>query len=116
MAILDADDPWNPQPLDEVPGWFEDWEQQLSRFRDDSELSELNRSQGHFLRVSATLWEVFQEALRAEQISRGWVTPTIYDALVETGYTHSFSADMNCNPAGRCWFDRVRRPRSVRLR
>ena len=70
--------------------WFEGWEQTLSRFRPDSELSRLNRTFDQPVKVSDTLWDVFQYALSAETITNGLVTPTVLDAMLEAGYDQSF--------------------------
>lgn len=79
-----------PSILGEVPNWFEGWEQSLSRFRRDSELSYLNRTFDQPVRVSDTLWDVFQYALSAETLTNGLVTPTVFDAVLEAGYDQSF--------------------------
>ena len=76
--------------LEQVPGWFETWEQSLSRFREMSELNQLNCSAGNPFPVSETLWDVLQEALTAERLSFGLVTPAVLDALVTAGYNRSF--------------------------
>ena len=76
--------------LRQVPQWFEDWEQTLSRFRLDSELSRLNRCPNQTVTVSTTLWEVLQVALQAEEESGGLVTPAVLDALEYAGYDRSF--------------------------
>jgi FAD:protein FMN transferase len=73
-----------------VPEWFEQWEQSLSRFRIDSELSYLNHSEGRAMPVSDTLWEVFHAAREAEAYTGGLVRPTVFDALVQAGYDRSF--------------------------
>jgi thiamine biosynthesis lipoprotein len=78
--------------LDEVPNWFEGWEQTLSRFRSDSELSRLNRTFDQPIKVSDTLWDVFQYSLSAETITNGLVTPTVLDAVLDAGYDQSFDA------------------------
>jgi len=79
-----------PELLQQVPLWFEAWEQALSRFRENSELSRLNRAAGWQVQVSETLWNVFQVALEAEQASDGLVTPTVLNALAMAGYDQSF--------------------------
>jgi thiamine biosynthesis lipoprotein len=89
LAVVDADD-GAEEMLEQVPGWFEHWEQVLSRFRIDSELSMLNRQHGHPVHVSEILWEVFQAARWAEHYTHGLVTPTIAEALNQTGYDRSF--------------------------
>ena len=77
--------------LEQVPSWFEVWEQSLSRFRETSELSQLNHSAGIPFQVGETLWDVLQEALVSERLSAGLVTPAVLDALVMAGYDRSFS-------------------------
>jgi thiamine biosynthesis lipoprotein ApbE len=83
LAILEGETDSPPSILDKVPGWFEEWEQALSRFRSDSELSRLNQTFDQPVEVSDTLWDVFQYALSAETITNGLVTPTVLDALLE---------------------------------
>jgi FAD:protein FMN transferase len=90
LAILEGETDSPPSILDEVPAWFEAWEQSLSRFRADSELSCLNRTFDQPVKVSDTLWDVFQYALSAETITNGLVTPTVLDAMLEAGYDQNF--------------------------
>lgn len=79
-----------PALLAEVPRWFEEWEQALSRFRYDSELTRLNQIHEQPVRVSETLWDVLQAARNAEQLTDGLVTPTLLSAIVEAGYDRPF--------------------------
>jgi thiamine biosynthesis lipoprotein len=67
---------------------FERLEQVLSRFRPDSELSQLNRD-GR-LDASADLVQVVELAVAAREQTRGRFDPTIHDALVEAGYDCTF--------------------------
>jgi thiamine biosynthesis lipoprotein len=90
LAVLDGNTDFPPTVLDRLPGWFEDWEKTLSRFRADSELSRLNQTFDQPVEVSDTLWDVFQYALSAETITNGLVTPTVLDAMLEAGYDQSF--------------------------
>ena len=92
QAMLDhpASDP--PGDLESVPVWFEEWEQALSRFRSESELCQLNIHAGEKVQVSQILWDVYQEALSAERLTGGLVTPLILDALMYAGYDRSFDA------------------------
>jgi thiamine biosynthesis lipoprotein len=90
LAILEGETDSPPSILDKVPGWFEEWEQALSRFRSDSELSRLNQTFDQPVEVSDTLWDVFQYALSAETITNGLVTPTVLDAMLEAGYDQNF--------------------------
>ena len=77
-----------------LPVLFETWEQALSRFRPDSELSRLNSlaGTGRPFRVSRVLWEVLNEAIEAARLSGGLVTPTMLDALEQAGYDRTFGA------------------------
>ncbi len=88
LAIVDGMK--EPSTLASVPGWFEEWEQVLSRFRSDSELSRLNCSPGVPRVVSEVLWEVYAAALEAEQATGGLVTPLVLEALLYAGYDESF--------------------------
>ena len=81
--------------LGEVRGWFLGWERCLSRFRPDSELSQLNRQAGQPVQVSTTLWEVLQAALEAARQTGGMVTPTILPAVEAAGYDRSFEQIAN---------------------
>ena len=91
LACVDVDSGQPPALLTVVPRWFEDWEQTLSRFRPDSELSRLNLTVDQPVRVSAALWDVFQSARAAEEFTDGLVTPTVLDALLEAGYDRDFA-------------------------
>jgi thiamine biosynthesis lipoprotein len=90
LAILEQDSESAPDILKDVPIWFEEWEQTLSRFRLDSELSRLNRTFDQPIPVSTAFWEVFQTAVWADEFSQGLVTPTVLDAMLEAGYDRSF--------------------------
>jgi thiamine biosynthesis lipoprotein len=90
LALIDSDSRSAARQLTQVPVWFEEWEQHLSRFRESSELSELNRRAGQCLQVSSILWEVTQLAVKAAEWSDGLVSPTILNALEAAGYDRSF--------------------------
>lgn len=88
LAVLDSES--TSQLLPHVPEWFEEWEQILSRFRIDSELTRLNQIHERPVTVSQTLWDVFQAARDASQLTDGLVTPTLLDAIIEAGYDRPF--------------------------
>lgn len=90
LAVADVEPP--PPALQNVPLWFEDWEQTLSRFRSDSELCRLNINDGRMISVSQTLWDVFHASLDADCITGGLVNPLVYDALIHAGYDRSFDS------------------------
>ena len=88
LAVVDRES--TPSLLAEVPEWFEEWEQVLSRFRYDSELTRLNQTHERPVQVSETLWEVFRAAQKAEKMTDGLVAPTLLDAIIEAGYDRPF--------------------------
>lgn len=92
LACVDVDSGQPPALLTEIPRWFEVWEQTLSRFRADSELSRLNLTVDQPVRVSDILWDVFQSARSAEEFTGGLVTPTVLDAMLEAGYDRDFAS------------------------
>ena len=90
LAVVDGDNTEAAALLAAVPQWFEVWEQQLSRFRTDSDLSRLNEAAGRPVVVPPALWEVLNVALDAARQSEGLVQPTILGALEAAGYDRSF--------------------------
>jgi FAD:protein FMN transferase len=88
VAVVDSDEA--PVVLGRLPGRFEAWEQCLSRFRNDSELCELNRRAGCPVAVSEALWEVFETSRQADRCTGGLVNPLVMDALTRAGYDRSF--------------------------
>ena len=88
LAVVDSET--RPPTLPKVPEWFEEWEQVLSRFRYDSELTQLNQTHEQPVHVSGILWDVFQTARKAGQMTDGLVTPTLLDALIDAGYDRPF--------------------------
>jgi thiamine biosynthesis lipoprotein len=92
LALLDSTDDEADETLAQLPDWFEEWEQVLSRFRPGNELDCLNHSDGRPMTVSQTLWEVFQAATAAEKSTGGLVSPAVLDALVSAGYDRSFES------------------------
>jgi thiamine biosynthesis lipoprotein len=91
LVCVDNGSEQPPVELANVPNWFEEWEQVLSRFRATSELSRLNRAAGQPFAVSETLWQVFQSALSANKNTDGLVTPTVASAVREVGYDRDFA-------------------------
>lgn len=69
---------------------FERWEQALSRFRPDSELSYLNRYAGTRVIVGELLFTVLRQALAAAQATNGVYDPTLLPQLAQLGYDRSF--------------------------
>jgi len=103
QALLDDDSAEASEALDQVPGWFEEWEQALSRFRADSELSRLNARGGQAVPVSLALWEVVELAFTAARETGGLVTPTQLAALEAAGYNQTFDDLPKDAAAGTEW-------------
>jgi thiamine biosynthesis lipoprotein len=89
-ALLDHEGPRASKLLEKVPGWFEEWEQELSRFRPDSDLNRLNRSAGTSFPASPSLINVIQAALDKAHWTGGLVVPTIRESLEIAGYDRDF--------------------------
>ncbi len=84
-----------------------------SRFRDDSELSRLNRAAGGAtVHVGPLLLEALREAIRAAQLTDGDVDPTIGGSLVALGYDRDFDS---IDTVGQISFRAVPGWRSVEL-
>lgn len=99
MAALEANGPHARESLAEVPAWFEIWEQHYSRFRADSELSQLNLRSGEWVQVSPPMWEMLLMGRNVERESDGLVTPALQGVLAAYGYDRSFEwvAKVNSN-------------------
>jgi thiamine biosynthesis lipoprotein len=74
----------------EVAAHFAKEEQRFSRFRQDSELSALNASEGPCA-VSAPMFEALLAARRAWELTGGVFDATVGGALVAAGYDRSFA-------------------------
>jgi thiamine biosynthesis lipoprotein len=78
--------------LEIVRGLFAEWEEALSRFRQESELSRLNARAGQPTTVSPLLYSVLATALEAAHATSGLYDPTLLGQLVRLGYDRSFDA------------------------
>ncbi|MBA2286175.1 MAG: FAD:protein FMN transferase [Ktedonobacteraceae bacterium] len=73
-----------------VRALFDEWEQTLSRFLPESELSRLNARAGMSVVVSDLLWTVLATALTAARATQGVYDPALLDQLVRVGYDRTF--------------------------
>ncbi len=71
---------------------FAEWEQTLSRFLPESELSRLNRQAGISINVSPLLFLVLHAACIAAQETEGLFDPTLLTQLIHIGYDRTFDA------------------------
>ena len=69
---------------------FSEWEQALSRFLPESELSQLNQHAGTPVAVSNLLYDVLATALTAAQATEGVYDPALLEQLEQLGYDRTF--------------------------
>ena len=69
---------------------FAEWEQVLSRFIPESELSRLNQAAGRPVAVSDLLYSVLATALTAARASEGVYDPAMLEQLEKIGYDRTF--------------------------
>ena len=88
---------------DAVEGLFAEWEDTLSRFRPESELSRLNDRAGAPVRVGPILLAAVEASLEAARATGGLFDPTLRHELVRMGYDRSFDeiGEGAPTPAGR---------------
>jgi thiamine biosynthesis lipoprotein len=90
----------------DVEGWAVEWaldelvrlEQCWSRFRDDSQLSRLNRSAGTWFQLSGTLAAAVDRAIQLHASTGGVFDPTIHRQLVAAGYDRPFRQLLHDQP------------------
>ena len=88
---------WPPENLDAAtrPLWTacsSALDRQASRFREDSEISWIHRSEGGLFMLSDGLAEAVSVALEAARWTGGLADPTVGDALISLGYDRDFAA------------------------
>ena len=76
---------------------FAEWEQSLSRFLPESELSRLNQRAGTATHVSELLYTVLATALTAAQATEGVYDPAMLEQLIQVGYDRTFD-DLEATP------------------
>jgi thiamine biosynthesis lipoprotein len=76
-------------------GVVEAFDLACSRFREDSELSAVNRAAGRSIRVSPLMLEAADAGGRAASITDGDVDPTLGTALVSLGYDRDFALGLD---------------------
>lgn len=101
---------------------FASAENRFSRFRPDSELSQLNRQPDQWVSVSAEMWEMIEKALQLSAETNGLFNPLLLTALERTGYDRPFDEitdDIRCfgrsNSQNTPTIERDRPNRAVRL-
>lgn len=81
-----------------------DVDEVASRFRDDSDLSRVNRAPGRWVRVDPLLVEAVRVAVRAAEGTAGLVSPLLGRPMVELGYDRTFHQlrEVDTSPYGQC--------------
>jgi thiamine biosynthesis lipoprotein len=91
-----ADDETDPIVFDaavaSVTRIFEREEARFSRFREDSELSRVNRSTGRWVEVSRPFADVVARAIEGAERTDGLFDPTVLEALEAAGYDRDFAS------------------------
>ncbi len=72
--------------------WIESYDRRLSRFRDESELCELNADSAPVHEASPLLRTLVSAALEAAEVTGGLVDPTLVSEIEEAGYERSRSS------------------------
>lgn len=75
---------------DKVEQWFHFVENKLSRFKPDSELSQMNSSNGQPFLMSPLLFEIMNEAIRYYKETDGLFNPFMGHVIEGLGYRESF--------------------------
>jgi thiamine biosynthesis lipoprotein len=87
---------WPPENLDGALAAVDDvlaaLDRQASRFRQDSEISWIHRSESGLFMLSDGLAEAVSVALAAAEWTGGLTDPTVGDALISLGYDRDFAA------------------------
>jgi FAD:protein FMN transferase len=68
------------------------WDERFSRFRQDSELAELNRAAGASFVASEELFDAAQTAIQAARATGGLFDPLLATRMTELGYDRTFDA------------------------
>ncbi len=80
-------------------GWMRAMEKRLTRFSEESELAQLNRSGGTWFDASRELFEVVQRARGYYEETEHLFDPAVLDVLEEIGYDTSFERIGSSAPA-----------------
>jgi FAD:protein FMN transferase len=77
---------------DTCMAWFDEVDQRLSRFRPESDLSQLNAVAGEWFAASDTLYECAALAVASAESSGGLYDPTMLRQLCDLGYDRDFAS------------------------
>lgn len=80
-----------PALIDHAPRRFADLEDRWSRFRPQSEVSQVNHGAGSLVSVSPETAELFARALEGWRLTGGLYDPTVLGAVLRAGYDRPIS-------------------------
>lgn len=86
-----ADQAIAQQTLLQVEQLFHAAERRLSRFTQQSELTQVNHQAGQWTPVSNVLWRLVVRSLHLAKATAGYFDPTILNAVEATGYDRDFA-------------------------
>ncbi len=92
LALWGVDEIFADEASRELAWRVERWEQIFSRFREDSQLSRLNRAGGDWMQVSPEFLDVVALAQVWFVSSAGRFDPTVLGSLERAGYDRTFDA------------------------
>ncbi len=101
----------------ETHTYIEEAERRFTRFSQDSELAQLNRSSGHWYSASDDLFEVVRQARTLHDQTRGLFNPGILDSLILSGYDRSMDELRKAGPQPGKFTDPPEKPdfRAIKL-
>lgn len=79
------------EAADACMAWFDEVDARLSRFRPESELSQLNNASGAWFAASPVLYGAVEAAIHTAHASDGLFDPTLLSQLEALGYDRDFS-------------------------
>ena len=94
---------------------FQETEQRLSRFGEDSELTQLNRRLGVWVDASPMLYEALLPAMKAWRKTGGTFDPRVAADLSRLGYGVAETGVALTPPHPTLWLERRPRTRRIRL-
>jgi thiamine biosynthesis lipoprotein len=90
-GVLALENPRNEDvAMERLQFWIKAFDESCNRFRQDSEISMLNHSNGTPIDVSSTFEKALHSALYASAVTDGLCDPTILSALINLGYDRDF--------------------------
>lgn len=91
LAVAPKEEVAAQHAIDACMAWFAEVDERLSRFRPESDLSQLNCASGKWFAASDVLYMAVERSVMAAQASKGFFDPTLLPQLMAHGYDRDFS-------------------------